>query len=235
MQSVFKFPLAMAVLDRVDKGKLKLDQRVRFLASDRMPGSHSPLQDLHPAGEVDVSLRDLLRYSVSESDNVATDILVRLIGGPDAIQAYLRSLGIKGIEVMDNEHGLGADEQAQYRNYAEPRAMVQLLRLFADASPLSPTSTAFLNDSMEHGSSTPHRIRALLPSGTPVAHKSGTAGTRSGLTPATNDVGLITLPDGRRLALAVFLTDSRADEATRESVIARTARVVYDSAVQSNP
>ena len=49
--------------------------------------------------------------------------------------------------------------------------------------------------------------------------------------PATNDVGLITLPAGRRLALAVFVIDSHADQATAERVIAEISRAVYDAAM----
>jgi beta-lactamase class A len=74
----------------------------------------------------------------------------------------------------------------------------------------------------------------LLPAGTIVAHKTGTSGTVDGLSRATNDVGLITLPDGRHLALAVFVSDSTADEATREGVIARTAQAAWDWSKQSH-
>lgn len=62
-----------------------------------------------------------------------------------------------------------------------------------------------------------------------LAHKSGTSDVDNGLAPATNDIGLITLPDGRLLAIAVFVTDSRADDATREKIIAQIARAAYDA------
>ena len=75
------------------------------------------------------------------------------------------------------------------------------------------------------------RLSGDMPPGTLVAHKSGTSGVTNGLAHATNDIGLITLPDGRRLAIAVFVTDSTADEATREKVIARIGRAAYDAAV----
>jgi beta-lactamase class A len=78
----------------------------------------------------------------------------------------------------------------------------------------------------------PHRIKGELPSGTVVMHKTGTSGSAEGLTNATNDIGLITLPDGRRLAIAVFVSDSSADEATRDAVIARIAKAAYDAAVE---
>jgi beta-lactamase class A len=63
-------------------------------------------------------------------------------------------------------------------------------------------------------------------------HKAGTSDTGNGVTYATNDIGLITLPDGRRMAIAVFITDSTADEATRDSVIARIAKAAYDESIQ---
>jgi beta-lactamase class A len=75
-----------------------------------------------------------------------------------------------------------------------------------------------------------HRIRAGLPEGVIVMHKTGTSGVKDGVASATNDIALITLPDGRRLALAVFVTDSRADETTREGVIARIAKAAYSAA-----
>jgi beta-lactamase class A len=74
-----------------------------------------------------------------------------------------------------------------------------------------------------------NRLKGLLPPGTIVAHKTGTSGTNQGITAATNDIGLITLPGGKHLAIAVFVSDSPADEATREGVIAKTAKAVWDS------
>lgn len=76
----------------------------------------------------------------------------------------------------------------------------------------------------------PGRLRAGLPPGTVLAHKTGSSGTHGGITAATNDIGLVTLPDGRKLAIAVFVTDSRADEDTREGVIARIAQITYKEA-----
>jgi beta-lactamase class A len=72
------------------------------------------------------------------------------------------------------------------------------------------------------------RLKGLLPAGANVAHKTGTSGTDKGVTAATNDIGIITLPNGRHLAIAVFVADSPADEATREGVIAKIAKAVWD-------
>jgi beta-lactamase class A len=231
MQSVFKFPLAIAVLQQVEAGKLALDQPVRFLPSDRYPGTHSPLQDAHPDANVDVPLRELLHLSVASSDNVATDILLRLIGGPAAVQRSLNGLGTPQLHVVDSEASMHDNEQRQYRNDATPLAMVGLLRRVADRSPLTPEHTALLNQWMEDPAASPKRIRGELPPGTVVAHKSGSSGTEKGMTAATNDVGLITLPEGRRLAIAIFITNSPRDTAALESVIAGIAKAVYDAAI----
>jgi beta-lactamase class A len=230
MQSVFKFPLAIAVLQQVEAGKLNLNQQVRFETADLYHGSYSPLQDKYPKAGVDVPLHELLRLSVSLSDNVATDILLRLIGGPAAVQRSMDALGFPQIHVRDTEASMHDDESRQYRNDAEPQAMVGLLRLFADHSPLTAQHTALLNEWMEGLVSSPKRIRGQLPAGTIVAHKSGSSGIEHGMAAATNDVGLVTLPDGRRLALAIFVTNAHADNDAVEGAIAAIAKAIYDEA-----
>jgi beta-lactamase class A len=229
MQSTFKFPLALAVLHLVELGKLQLDQPVRFLKSDRSV-TFSPLQDEFPKADVDVPLRKIIKLTVETSDNTAADIQLRLIGGPAVLQQYLDSLGLSAIHQQDSEHTLHSNQKLQYRDYAEPAAMVALLRLFADHSPLNPEHTSLLNEWMLEASSGPKRIKGLLPAGTPVAHKTGSSGVEWGMIPATNDFGLITLPDGRRLALAVFITDAHADQDACEHVIAAIASAVYNEA-----
>lgn len=230
MQSTFKFPLALAVLHQVELGKLRLDQPVRFLKSDRY-ATFSPLQDEFPEAGVDVPVRKLVQLMATESDNIASNLLLRAIGGPDALDQYLDSLGLSAIHQEDSEYTLHGDQRLQYRDSAEPAAMVALLRLFADRSPLNPEDTALLNGWMLEAASGPERMKGLLPAGTPVAHKTGSSGVEWGMIPATNDVGLITLPDGRRLALAVFVTDAHAGQDACDHVIAAIAREIYDEAV----
>jgi beta-lactamase class A len=233
MQSVYKLPIAMAILDAAENGKLALDQKVRFLPSDLIsPGQHSPLRDAYPRANVEVPMEELLRLAVSESDGVASDILLRATGGPPVVDGYVKSLGIGGIRIRDTEKTLGSDVHAQYENYAEPAALVQLLRRLADTSPLSVEHTDLLLKWMSDTPTGQHRLKALLPAGTRIAHKTGTSGTDAGITHATNDIGLITLPDGRQLAIAVLITDSPKSEAIREDVIGQIGFEVWKAAVQ---
>src|SRR5216684_6726950 len=232
MQSVFKLPLALTVLHQVEQNTFSPDQPVRFLSQDRiLPQVYSPLQDQYPDAGVDVPLRELLRLSVSLSDNVAADILLRLVGGPKAVNTYIAALPVSGFHLQDSEAGLHHDVSAQYRNWFEPAGAVQLLRRISDNSPLTSEHTDLLLGWMTPVVRT-KRLEGDLPAGIRVAHKSGTSDVDGGVAHATNDIGLIQLPDGRRIAIAVFVTDSTADEATREWVIARIARAVYDASLQ---
>ncbi len=226
MQSVFKAPLALLAFHLIEQGSLRLDQSVRFRASDRiLPHTYSPLQDKYPEAEVDIPLRELLRLAVSLSDNAAADIVLRTAGGPTAVNEYLRSLGIDGFHMEDNEAALHRDVTAQYRNWFEPAAAVQFLRRLGDNSPVSPDHTRMLLDWMRDTSRESNRIKGRLPAGTVVMHKPGTSQA------ATNDIGLIRLPDGRTLAIAIFITDATASDAVRDQVIARIARAAYDAAL----
>lgn len=228
MQSVYKLPIAMAVFHRIETGKLSLAAKVPFLKSDLIsPDQRSPLRDAHPQGGVSVPVEELLRLAVSESDGVASDILLRTLGGPGVVDRYVQSLGVGGMHIRDPEKTLGRDVQAQYRNDAQALALVALLHLLADRSPLDPQHTALLLSWMTDSETGEHRIKGLLPAGTVVAHKTGTSGSASRVNNATNDAGLITMQDGRKLAVTVLVADSRESQAIRESVIAEIAQAIW--------
>jgi beta-lactamase class A len=228
MQSVYKLPIGMAVMKQVDAGKIKLDQSVRVTKSDFVrAGQYSPIRDQNPNG-VEMSVSELLQFAISESDGTASDVLMKLAGGPEVIQAYLSELKITEMIVLNSEKELGQDWRAQYRNSTSPEAAVALLRALHERRGLSETARDLLLKLMTESTPGAKRLKGLLPAGTVVAHKTGTSGSRNGITAATNDIGIITLPNGRHLATAVFVSDSPADEATREGVIAKIARAVWD-------
>ncbi len=225
MRSVYKFPIAMAVLAQVDQGKLKLDQKIRIETSDIVQGSQ--ILDEKSQG-VELRLDELLNYMVSESDNTACDVLLRLVGEPKIVTNYVRRLGINDIVIANTEKELAQNAAVQYRNDATPDAAVVLLRFFHEGKGLSKSSQALLRRLMVETPTGLKRLKGLLPDGTVVAHKTGTSATVNGVTAATNDVGLVTLPNGRHLAIAVFVSDSTADTAIREEVIAKLARAAWD-------
>lgn len=228
MESVCKLPMAMAVLNDVDHGDLTLEERVRVLEADLIaPGMHSPLRDQHPHG-TEMTVRQLLEFSIQQSDGTASDVLLRLAGGPRRVTNYTRGLIRAGISIDETENAIGRNDNAGYRNWATPEASVALLKFLQEGRGLSGASRTLLLDLLTTTSTSTHRILGLLPPGTIVAHKTGGSGTFHGITRGTNDIGLVTLPNGRHLAIAVFVADSRADEAAREGVIAKIAKAAWD-------
>ena len=228
MQSVYKLPIAMAVLHRVDVGILKLDQKVQVTTNDFVSAKqHSPLRDAHRRG-AELSVSNLLQLMISESDGTACDVLLRVIGGPEAVDRYLRGLGETNVVIATTEKEMGRNETAQYRNWATPEGMAGVLRLFHEGRGLSAPSQKLLLKFLLEASTFPGRIKGLLPPGTPVAHKTGSSNAKDGFTAATNDAGIVTLPDGRHLVIVVFVSDSKADQATRDAVIAKISKAAWD-------
>lgn len=190
-------------------------------------GSSARLGSLVPNG-VEMSVGELMGFAISESDGTASDVLMKLAGGPQAVQAFLAEIEITEMVVLNSEKELGRDWQVQYRNWASPEAAVTLLRALHERRGLSEASQTLLLRLLTESKPGANRLKGLLPAGTAIAHKTGTSGTQNGISAATNDIGIITLPNGRHLAIAVFVSDSPADEATREGVIAKIAKAVWD-------
>lgn len=231
MQQVYQLPIALHVLTRVDRGRMALNQLVQITPKDFVkPPQHSPLRDRYPQG-TSLTLDEMLAYNVVQGDGTACDVLLRELGGPEMVDAFLELIKITEMRVLHTEKQVGARQSTQYKNFSTPVAAIQLLYAIMNPRGLKPESRALLLNWMSETTSGSQRIQGNLPPGTPVAHKAGTSGTVKGVTAATNDVGIVTLPGGRHLAVAVFIRDSKADEATREAVIARIARAAYDWAL----
>jgi beta-lactamase class A len=122
---------------------------------------------------------------------------------------------------------------ADKRDTATARATVELLARAFLGNILSGTSTARLIATLKATTTFPTRLKGLLPPGTVVAHKTGSAGTVAGLTAATNDSGVIFLPDGGKLAVSVYIKGSTRADAARDRVIAQISRASFDAWTKS--
>ncbi|MDP4191903.1 MAG: class A beta-lactamase [Bacteroidota bacterium] len=216
MQSVYKFPIGMAVLAKVDAGEIGLDEMVTVQKSDLIgPAQHSPIRDKHPEGNFQMSVRELLYYAVSESDGSASDVLMRRIGEAKQVMKFLKRIGICNISVMDTEYEIGRNDTVQYRNWATPSDAIKLLNTFYKGKGLKPGSRELLMKMMTETETGVNRLKGLLPKDAAVAHKTGSSRTVNGKTAATNDIGIISLPNGKHLLAAVFVSDSQANDSVR--------------------
>lgn len=230
MQSVFKFPIALAVLSEIDKGIYSLDQKIHIKKEDLLPNTWSPLRKKYPNGNVDITLRELLTYTVSESDNNGCDILLRLLGGTAKVNKYVHNLGINEMQIAATEEEMHKDWPVQYKNWTTPYAMAQLLCKFTSGSILSAPSKNFLWNVMAATVTGSGRIKGNLPAGTIVAHKTGTSDTNDkGITAATNDAGIVTLPNGKHFVIVVLVSDSSDNDKTRDEIIAGIAKAAWDA------
>jgi beta-lactamase class A len=164
--------------------------------------------------------RSLMKRMLIHSDNRATDILLKDLGGPRAVHDWLQDNGITGLRVDRNIADLLRSKRDLWdrRDSSTPVAMVDLLRRIYKAELIKPESRNYLLDLMAQCQTGRNRMKALLPFGTVVEHKTGT------LDGLSDDVGFISLPDGRRVAVAIFARGGR----DRPRTIAETARAIYD-------
>src|SRR3954454_18412130 len=197
MASTVKVAIAALYLAQVDHGRRSLD--------DTINGA---------------SARSLMARMLIHSDNRATDILLADLGGPNAVHDWLQDNGVTGLRVDRTIADLLRSKRDLWdrRDSSTPVAMVDLLRRIYKAELIKPQSRDYLLDLMAQCETGKNRMKAMLPFGTPVEHKTGT------LDGLTDDVGFITLPDGRRVAVAIF-TRGGVD---RPRTIAETARTIYD-------
>jgi beta-lactamase class A len=227
MQSVFKLPIAITALDQVDKGTLNLDRIVHVDERELAPGVISA-KDKYPVDKRDLTVREVLRRMIEDSDNTACDVTLRLIGRTTAVQKYLHQLGIRGIVEVASEQQMRKSDRVQYRNWAQPRAMTELLCAVVKKKVLTDSSRSLLLGWMKNTTVCANRLKAGLPRTAEVFHKSGSSGTANGFTAATNDVGIVVMPNGNHMAVSVFVADSRGTETQREGTIAKIAECAYN-------
>ena len=229
MLSVFKFHIALAVLNKVDQGKLKLDQPIFIKKADLLENTWSPIREKYPDGNIEMPLSELIKYTVAKSDNNGCDLLLRLIGGTETVQKFINNKGIKNFTIKADEAQMHKGYEFMYWNTTTTNDSNLLLMNFFDGKVLSKNSTGFLMKTMIETTTGTNKIVAQLPKGTPVAHKTGSSGKdEKGLTIAENDIGIITLPNGKHYAISVFVSDSMETEETNTKMIADISKRVFD-------
>lgn len=239
MQSVYKLPIAMTVLYADAHGGVPLSKKVAVTPSDFVrAGVRSPIRNEFPQGG-EFTIRELLAQAISESDGTASDVLLQLAGGPSGVMNYLTQLGIRDMTVADSEKTIFRDWDTQYRNSASPRATVELLRALQFGAGIAPETRGELLYLMKSSGPGHRRLKKLLPKDVEVAHKSGTGGTKAVQMPSpgpspqiiassTNDAGIIYLPNGKHILIAVYVSDSTAPGFIREKTIAEISKAVWD-------
>jgi beta-lactamase class A len=222
LYSVFKLPLAITVLKSAEETPLLLEKKIRVMPADVSPGSQFNL-DLWRK-PVERSVRELIEVSIVRSDNTSTDKLLALIGGPAMVTQRMRQMGFTDIDVHSSTKEFAAHQVNPNTGSADDLA--RLLAQLQKGQILAGPHQEMLMGFMRRAKTGAKRLRGNLPRDTPVADKTGTGESN------TNDVGLITLPDGKgHLAMAVLISGSRLSAEAQENLIAEIARAAFDAYV----
>lgn len=227
MMSVFKFHIALAVLDQVDQRKLRLDQKFFIKKEELYPETWSPIRDEFPEGNMYLTLDQLLRYTVSHSDNNGCDILLNILGGTQTVQKFINKKGIKDFTIKVNEHEMSWENS--YINITTPLATTQLLEKFYQGKILKEKTTKYLYMIMVETSRGITWMKAGLPEGTELAHRTGISNTNeNNLRAAMNDVGIVKLPNGKHVILSIYLKNITEERVLTEKLIADITRAVWN-------
>jgi beta-lactamase class A len=230
-QSAYKMHIGLAMLDKIDRGAFSLDQKIKITKAQLPVNAFwNPLGKDSPNGG-DFTIAQLIQYCISHSDNTACDTLIGMVGSPKLVEDYFKKNQIQDLQFAFNERTMQSKWENMFQNWITPNAAVQTLRLFYENKNglLSPSSYNFFWQTMKETSTGVKRLKGLLPEGTVVAHKTGSSGTNeAGLTAATNDWGIVFLPNGHYFIISVLVTNSYESDETNERIIAEVCKVAYD-------
>lgn len=231
MMSVFKLHQALAVCDRLHGSGRSLNETVVDIkAEDMALETYSPLKDRYPNGGITLSVAELTEYTLKKSDNIACDILFNRIVSPEETDAFIREkAGIDGVKIRYNEAEMQTDPMRAYENSSTPTAAVRLLERLWKNEILPEEQTAFIKKLMIECETGAAKLPApLKESGAVIGHKTG-SGYRlpDGRLSACNDIGFVTLPDGRTYFIAVFIKDSALTDAENDRLITDISAIAY--------
>lgn len=227
MLSVYKFPQALAVADFCLRNGKTFADSVHVNRDEMKSDTYSPMRDRYGVADMSLTIDELLRYSVQQSDNNACDILFGLIGGPAVADSLMKELGYGNIVIKSTEDEMHADIYLCYLNRSTPVEMAMLLdRFYTEMRHAAPEYMA-LAEMMETCETGLDRIVAGLPQGAVAGHKTGTGDRNSqGRLIGINDCGYVRLADGRRYSLAVFVSDSAYSMDETAAIIAEVSRII---------
>ena len=227
VMSVFKFHIAVTALKKMEKEGISLDSMIWIEPEQIHKDTYSPLRDKYPNQRIRISYRDMIAYTVSHSDNNTCDLLIGFVGGIETVDSCIKSLGIGDFGFTETEHSMHEDIMNSYNNWSTPLSTAQLLKKIYTEDILTGEHFAFLEETMLKTSSGENKLKAGLPAGVAIGHKTGHSDrTPDGVQISETDAGVIYLPNGEKCYIVVFIKDSEESDEVNAKMMADIARVV---------
>lgn len=231
MMSVFKFPLALAVVSWLEANGMSLDDYTSFGPDALKEDTWSPMLEKYGRRLTKMTYRELLEWALTESDNNATDILLMRVGGPQCALTLLNDVSVSaGITIGATEEDMHRDPYLSYLNRSTPLAMATLFDRFDSEIRGRSQSFSGIAEMLERCRTGQDRLPApLTGDNSVIGHKTGTGFTSpDGKISALNDCGYVHLPNGTRYTIAVFIADSGYDITETSQIIADISAIVYN-------
>ena len=228
MLSVYKFPIAVALGDHLRLSSEVYPDTLTITQSDLKPDTYSPMREKYEGEDtIQLPLYDIMAYALQQSDNNASDILLKIMGGTENAMLALKRLGIDNVNIAYTEAEMYEDHRLCYENSSTPIAMARLLDSFDHD--FNDLYTRNVKQLMETCATGVNRLaQPLAAKDITIGHKTGTGfNLPDGRLMAINDVGYVHLPDGRNYSIAVFIENSGYDMKQTEEIIARISEIVY--------
>lgn len=220
MCSTFKAMLAAAVLARSASEPGLLEKTIRY--TDKELVTYSPLTEKHLADGMTVAA--LCAATLQYSDNSAANFLMKLLGGPQAVTAFARSIGNPVFQLERWETELNSAIPGETRDTTSPASMAHSLQQLLLGNSLPAPQRQQLETWMRGNTTGDQRIRAGVPAGWSVADKTG-----SGAYGTVNDIGVAWTASGAPLVIAVYYTREQADAPTNQDIITAATRIVVSA------
>ena len=232
MMSVFKLHQALAVADVINTRCSSIDSVIHISKDELDTETWSPMLKIYREPDFDISIRDLIKYSLTVSDNNASNLLFKHIVSPSTTDSLIRSISDDPtFSIVYSEDEMKKEHSLAYINYSTPLSAASLIRQVFDSTFVTNSAVDSIRKDLATVTTGLDRLGAIIPQHPELffAHKTG-SGYRNDANEliAHNDVGYFRLPDGRAYALAVFIRDFSGTEAEASEIIARISQEVYE-------
>ncbi|WP_245396537.1 class A beta-lactamase [Jiella sonneratiae] len=209
MNSTVKAAICGTALWQSEEGRLDLADELAVRAADIL--DYAPVTETKVGGKM--AIDDLCLAALDMSDNTAANLLVRRLGGPKVVTAFMRRLDDEVSRLDRLEPELNTFSPGDPRDTTTPAAMAAQWQEMLLGDTLNEASRKRLADWMSHGGVTKALLRRNVPDGWSVSDKSG-AGDHT-----RNLVAMVTPPNRAPWIVAIFISDGNADFATRNAAL----------------
>ena len=205
-------------LTRVDSGQVQLGDRLWYGSNDVL--DYAPVTKIHVRDGMTV--RELCEAAIEVSDNTAANVLLKSIGGPRALTAYVRTLGDRYTRLDRTEPSLNSGIPGDVRDTTTPAAMAADVQRILVGDALSPASRGTLQAWMSQTKTGRDLLRAGFPSSWQAGDKTGLGGQHNatGDSDTRNDVAIAWPPGRSPVIVCAYLTESRVNAAQRDGALA---------------